>query len=52
MITVWFLSGVEIKIPGIGKRIAAEIIDCIILLCVKFVISYLLITLAGFKYVL
>ena len=43
------VSGTEVRVPSLVKRASAEVIDCLILLLVKFFISYLLIHYGGFK---
>ena len=45
------VSGTEVRVPSLVKRASAEVIDCLILLLVKFFISYLLIHYGGFKWV-
>jgi len=46
---LYFILGSEVKIPTIGKRLAAECIDCVILYCIKFFLTYLLVTFADIK---
>ena len=48
---LFHVSGTEVRVPSLVKRASAEVIDCLILLLVKFFISYLLIHYGGFKWV-
>jgi len=42
-------AGIEVKVPSLVRRVAAEVIDCLILLLVKLFLSYVLIQYGGFN---
>ena len=50
-VCLFLVLGTEVRVPSLVKRASAEVIDCLILLLVKFFISYLLIHYGGFKWV-